>query len=41
MAKRLKTNVFYWKHGSKYVIICNMYWNTQTLQLHRYLSSQR
>ena len=23
MAKRLNTNVFYWKHGSKYVIICN------------------
>ena len=21
MAKRLNTNVFYWKHGSKYVII--------------------
>ena len=27
MAKRLDTNVFYWKHGSKYVIICNKYWN--------------
>ena len=32
MAKRLNTNVFYWKHGSKYVIICNKYWNTSNQQ---------
>ena len=32
MAKRLNTNVFYWKHGSKYVIICNKYWNTSNEQ---------
>ena len=32
MAKRLNTNVFYWKHGSKYIIICNKYWNTSNRQ---------
>ena len=32
MAKRQNTNVFYWKHGSKYVIICNKYWNTSNKQ---------
>ena len=29
MAKRLNTNVFYWKHGSKYVIICDKYIGSQ------------
>ena len=32
MAKGLNTNVFYWKHGSKYVIISNKYWNTSNQQ---------
>ena len=32
MAKRLNTNVFYFKHGSIYVIIGNNYWNTLNQQ---------
>ena len=40
MAKRLNTNIFYWKHGSKYVIICNKYWNTSNQQPKQTRSAQ-
>ena len=41
MAKGLNTNVFYWKQGSKYVIICNKYWNTSNYQPKPKRTSQR
>ena len=32
MAKLLNTNMSYWMHDSKYMIICNKHWNTSNQQ---------